>query len=212
MKSLVKDLTDFSVGCGVYRKKYRGNFPKYLWENWMDMFINGRPFLINMIYENPGRLLDPIYVTDNTQYADEELKTQAILNRSDVLQYLKGTRNWSNQALGVETYDHPIISRILGFLVYDVFTAVYKHPVSLVDIHNVTFGPVIGVLSCKMEASTKHDVSQALIKRDILPVLLETAVEHCLNAFYRETDNTELIQLLESFDADSTVNSFCNYY
>lgn len=212
MKSVVKDLADFSVGCGIYRKKCCGNIPKYLWENWMDMFSNERPFSINMIYKNPGRLLDPIYVTDNKEYADEELKTQAILNRSDVLQYLKGTCNWSSEALGVKVYEHPIISRVLGFLVYDVLTAVYMQPVSLVDIHNVSFGPVLAVLNCKMDASTKHAVSQALIKRDILPVLLETAVEHCLNAFYRETDNTELIKLLESFDTRTTANSFCNYY
>lgn len=209
---MVKNLVDFSVGCGVYRKKYRGNPPKYLWENWMDMLCNGRPFLINTMYENPGRLLESVYVADNKLYADEELKTQTILNKSDVLQYIKGTRNWSGQALGVKTYDHPIISEILGFLVYDVFSTVYKQPESLVDIHNVTFGPVVGALNCKMEPSIKHDVFQALIKRNILPVLLETAVEYCLNAFYRETDNTKLVQLLESFDTHTTANSFCNYY
>lgn len=168
-----------------------------LWENWIEMFIKGRPLLNTIEDDLLNLLLDSKYMNDNMPQSDEDLKTQAILNRKDVLQYLNGTDIWSEQELGVKSTNPSDLSH-LGYLVYDVFTSLNSLPASLIDTENVVFGPIIGVLSGKIKDPLKQELCNALIELNVLPVLPEKALQYCLQAFYHENDNDELIKLLES--------------
>lgn len=214
-KCVVYELIDLSIKIGIYRKKYYSGVSKLLWENWIEMFIKGRPLLNTIEDDSLNLLLDSKYVNDNMPQSDEDLKTQAILNRKDVLQYLNGTEIWSEQELGVKSNNLSGPS-YLGYLVYDVFTSLNSLPASLIDIENVVFGPIIGVLSGKIEDPLKQKLCNALIKLNILPVLPEKALQYCLQSYYHENDNYDLIQILESgyngnYDAKITSNSSSNY-
>lgn len=180
------------------------------------MFIKGRPLLNTIDDDSLNHLLDFKYVQDNMPQSNEDLKTQSVLNRKDVLQYLNGTGIWSEQELGVESNNPSGISH-LGNLVYDVFTSLNTLPASLINTENVLFGPVIGVLSGKIEESLKQELCNALIKINILPILPEKALEYCLQAYYHENDNNDLIRILESGsfgnDVKKTMSSSpSNYY
>lgn len=199
MENTVQELINLIVKRGIYQKKYYRDIPKYLWEDWIEIFINGRTLLYTRDDSN-FLLLDSRYLVDNKPYSDEEIKTQSILNRRDLLQYLKGMGIWSEKELGVKTDHPPGILRILGYLVYDVLTSLYILPASLVSINNIVLGPVIGVLNGKIEDALKHKLCNFLITRNILPVVPEMALKYCLNAYYQEIDNTELIRELENND------------
>lgn len=177
-----------------------------MWDDWTEMFMKGRP-LLNKLDDNLVLMLDSKHIIDNKPYSDENLETQSILNRRDILQYLEGKGNWSEEELSIQI-DLPLnVSQVLGFLVFDVLTSLHALPESLINITNVQFGPVMSVLSGNIENAFKHELCNALIERNILPVLLETALQYCLNAYYQETDNNELIQLLEDGNYNITINS-----
>ncbi|XP_022183115.1 uncharacterized protein LOC111042724 [Myzus persicae] len=199
IKSVVRDLFDLSIRSAAYIKTYGGNVPKYLWNNWMNMFIKGRP-LLNTLDDTLGLLLDTNYVTENKPYSDEELETQAILDRIDIMDYVERKNDWSeNQRLKSESHASTIC-RALGFLVYDVFTLYYALPPSSISIDDFILGPVFGVLSGKIKESLKQDICNALIKRNILPVLPIAALQYCSRAYCQLTDNDELIETLEDLE------------
>lgn len=212
-KSVVFDLIDLSIKYSIYRQKYHYKVPYFLWKNWMVMFIKGRPLLNTIDDDSLDLLLSSKYLDDRKPQSDEDLKTQAMLNRIDILQYLKCTDIWSEQELGVKNNNPTGISH-LGFLVYDVFTSLNALPVSLIDIENVVIGPVIGVLSGKIEDPLKQELCNALTKLNILPVLPEKALQYCLQAYYHETDNDELLQELEDENGSNkiTISLTSNYF
>jgi len=201
MKSVVRDLFDLSIRSAAYIKTYGDNIPKYLWNNWINMFIKGRP-LLNTLDDTLGLLLDTDYVTENKPYSDEELETQAVLDHIDIMEYLERKNGWSkNQQLGLKSDSQSSTAcRALGFLVYDVFTLYYALPPSSISIDDFIIGPVFGVLSCKIKDSLKHDICNALIKRNILPVLPIEALQYCSRAYCQLTDNDELIETLENLE------------
>jgi len=203
MKSVVRDLFDVSIRSAAYIKTYDDNIPKYLWNNWMNMFIKGRP-LLNTLDDTLGLLLDTDYVTENKPFSDEELETQSILDHIDIMDYLERKNDWSEKKKLGKSYSHTsTVCRALGFLVYDVFTLYYALPPSSISIDDFIPGPVFGVLSCKIKDSLKQDICNALIKRNILPVLPIGALQYCSRAYCQLTDNDELIETLEdSEDSD----------
>ncbi|VVC27324.1 Hypothetical protein CINCED_3A004966 [Cinara cedri] len=199
MKTIVCDLVDLSVKIGCHNKQHDGNvIAKYMWDNWIEMFVEGRP-LLNGLDDKLGLLLDPQFVYDNKPRSDEELKTQTILNRKDLKQYLQSVESWSEHGLNLKNkYDPFRSSRILGFYVYDVLTSLYALPASLVDIDDsITLSPVKGVFNGEIGKSSTDRLCDALVSRNILPILMETALRYCLYAYCRETDNKELIKILE---------------
>jgi len=217
MKSIVRDLIDLSIRSAVYNNTYGDNVPKYVWNNWINMFIKGRP-LLKTLDDTLGLLLDTVYVAENKTYSDEELKTQSILDHKDILEYLERTNGWSEKKLGLQSDSHTIVCRALGFLVYDVFTLYYALPPSSVSIDDFILGPVFGVLSCKIKESLRQEICNALVKRNILPVLPITALQYCMRAYCQLTDNDELIELLEqpedlnSSDNNNKNPSDSNYF
>ncbi|XP_025198187.1 uncharacterized protein LOC112596641 [Melanaphis sacchari] len=210
MKSVVRDLIDLGIRTAVYKKAYDHNISKYLRSNWMHMFIEGRP-LLNTLDDRLGLLLDNVYVAENKPYTDEELKTQSILNHKDVMEYLERTNGWSEKELGLKSDSHTTVSRALGFLVYDVFTLYYTLPPSSITVDDFVIGPVFGVLSCEMENSFKQDICNALIKRNILPVLPIAALQYCSRAYCQLTDNDELIEILDDSDDLDEPNDLDKY-
>jgi len=209
MKNIVRELVELGVKIGFYKKTFNSKAPKFLLNNWMEMFIKGLP-LSNPLDNTLGLLLDPKYVEDNSPYSDDALKTQSILNHNDVLQYLKLTGSWSENVLGLEKDFLPNFTRVLGFLVYDVFTSLCSLPASLVNMNNVSLGPVLGVLDFKIEDSSRYQLCNELFKRNILSVFPEVAVEYCLTAYHQKTDTKELIQMLED-GKDIISNTNGNY-
>lgn len=195
VKSTVCELIEISVRRGAYKKTNGRDISKCLWDDWMDMFVEGRPMYNLPVGSRLGLLLlDFQNVFDNKLNTDEELKSQKILNRRDILKYLKG----AEQELHVKSNQPPVVPRVLGFIVHDVFTSIYKLPAPLVAIDSKIFRPVMSVFNCEIEDVLKQGISAALIKRDILPVLPEVALQYCLYGYYRETDNNEIIQILEN--------------
>lgn len=212
IRSTVLELINLVVQRSIYQKKYYRNVPKYLWDDWIDVFIKGRTLLYMNIHDDAHYLLlDSKKLVDNRSYSDEELKTQSILNRRDILQYLKGMGIWSEKELGVNTNHPPGVFRILGYLVYDVLTSLYILPASLVSVDDIVFGPVISVLNGKIEDELKHKISNLLIEHNILPVIPEMALKYCLNAYYEEIDNAELIRELEKND-NNMISLNGNYF
>lgn len=209
MKSITQELIELSVKCGIYHKTYCRNIPKYLMEDWMEIFIKGRPLLYSLD-NSLSHLLDPKYVVDNKHYSDEELKNQSTLNHRDIMNYLEGMGMWSEQELGVKTNHPSSISRIFGYMIYEVLTSLYVLPASLVNVDNIVFGPVMGVLNGEIEDILKHKLCNSLIEYNILPVVPEMALNYCLYAYYQETGNTELIQILEKDDNIISLNG--NYF
>jgi len=212
IKSIVWELVDLGVRIGSRRKTCCGNISKFFLDNSMEMFIKGRP-LSNVLDNSLGLLLDPKYVEDNKPHSDDALITQSILNRRDILQYLKCLGNWSEQELGIKIDQNlPSAHRVLGFLVYDVFISIHALPASLVNMNNVILAPIMGVLDGEFEAASAREIFNALYKRNILPVLPKTAVQYCLFAYCQNTDAGELIQLLENVDSSIMINSSSNYF
>lgn len=199
MKSVVRYMIDLSIRNAVYKKAYGDNIPKYLQSNWTHMFIKGRP-LLNTLDDTLGLLLDNVYVAENKPFTDEELKTQSLLDHKDVMEYLERTNGWSEKQLGLKSDPHTIVCRALGFLVYDVFTLYYTLPPSSISMDDFVVGPVFGVLSCETKDSFIQDICNALIKRDILPVLPIAALQYCSRAYCQLTDNDELLDMLEDPD------------
>lgn len=201
VKSVVCELIDISVRRSAYQKTNRRNIPKYLWDDWMEMFVKERLLYYLPVGSRLGLLLDPQHLADNTIYTDEELKSQSILNRKDIMQYLKGVEQHDvlEQELYAQSIKFPDVSRVLGFIVYDVFTSVYALPASSVNIDKAIYRPVMGIFDCKIECSWKEEICAALIKRDILPVLPEIALQYCLWDYYQETDGNELTQILDNY-------------
>lgn len=202
MKSVVRDLFDVSIRRAAYIKTYDDNIPKYLWNNWMNMFIKGRPML-NILDDTLGLLLDIDYVTENKPFSDEEIETQSILDHIEIMDYLERKDGWSEKKkhMGLKSNSHTsTVCRALGFLVYDVFTLYYALPPSSISIDDFILGPVFGVLSCKIKDSLKQDICNALIKRNILPVLPTAALQYCSRAYCQLTDNDELIETLEDLE------------
>lgn len=203
IKTAVRDLV--YLGIKVARRKNQHGSTvvgKCVWDNWVEMFLGGRP-LLNGLDDNLGLLLDPRFVDDNRPRSDEELKTQAMLNRIDVEQYLRGTGSWSKSALDLNSNNDPFCgSRRLGFYVHDVLTSLYALPNSLVDIDGtaVLSCRVRGVLRCEIDGPSTDRLCGALVDRGILPVSLNTALRYCLSAYRQETDGAELIRTLENSD------------
>lgn len=213
MKSIVSELVSISIKRCVYRQKYFRNVPNCIWDDWTELFIKGRPLLDTLYDSELGLLFDPNFVAENKSYSVEELKNQYILNLKDLLQYLNGTGSWSEQEIGVKNNHTTARCRVLGFLVYDVLSSLYALPASLIDLDDVMFGPVMGMLIGEIDNSLKQEICNALIKRNILPVTLEMALLYCLNAYYQETDKDELIQILENdFDLRSSLISTSSNY
>lgn len=212
VKSIVRELVDLGIRVGSRRKTCCGNTSKFFLDNSMEMFIKGRP-LSNVLDNSLGLLLDPKYVEDNKPHSEDAMKTQSILNRRDILQYLKCSGNWSEQELGIKIDQHlSSVLHVLGFMVYDVFTSIYALPASLVDMDNVTLAPIMGVLDGEFEDTSARELFNALCKRDIFPVLPRTAVKYCLFAYCQNTDAGELIQLLENVESSNMINSSSNYF
>lgn len=205
LESIVQELIDLSVKGGAYSKKHGDNIPNYSWNNWTEMFVKGRP-LLNTLDDSLGLLLDPKHLADNESYAAEEIETQSILNRKDIVNYLKGTGDWSEKELGVHIQRPPDISRVLGFLVYDVITSLHPLPTTINNINGEIFGPVLSVLNGKIEEISKQNLCDTLIKRNILPVLPETALLYCLNAYYQESDDHDLINALDNDNKNTTLS------
>jgi len=201
MKNVVRDLCDLSIRSAAYIETYSDNIPKYLWNNWMNMFIKGRP-LLNTLDDTLGLLLDTDYVSENKPFSDEELETQSILDHIEIMDYLERRNDWSEnkKLVGLKSNSQSSGCRALGFLVYDVFTLYYALPPSSISIDDFIIGPVFGVLSCKIKDSLKQEICNALIKRNILPVLPIAALEYCSRAYCQLTDNDELIETLEDSD------------
>jgi hypothetical protein len=100
----------------------------------------------------------------------------------------------------------------------------YTLPPSSISMDDFVVGPVFGILSCETKDSFIQDICNALIKRDILPVLPIAALQYCSRAYCQLTDNDELIDMLEDpdgpdelKDADSlddynNKNSDSNYF
>lgn len=199
IKSVVCDLIDFGIKVGYHNKQHDGNaIAKYMWDNWMEMFFEGRP-LLNGLDDKLGFLLNPIFVNENKPRSDEELKTQAVLNRKDIKEYIQGIGSWSEHVLKLKTkYDIFGSIRNLGFCVYDVMTSLYNLPASLVEIDdNIILSPTKGVFNAEIDKSSTDELCDALVKRNILPVLLVKALQYCLCAYCMETDHEESIQILE---------------
>lgn len=49
----------------------------------------------------------------------------------------------------------------------------------------------------EIEDAMKRQICDALIKRGILPVSPESAVDYCLRTYSQECNNNELIQIIE---------------
>lgn len=207
-KNVVREIIDISIKSSIYRKKYEFNIPKHLWNDWMEIFTKGLQLLYSL-NDQLGLLLDPEYIDENKPNFDNELITQAALNCADISQYLSNTGKWSEDELAVKVNDHVSnYSRILGFLMYDVFTSVNSQPTSVINIKKMAFGSVVGVFDGEIDEASINKLCNALIERNILPVLPENAIHYCLCAYHTETDNNELIQILENDDDYNAAAAF----
>lgn len=200
VKSIVYELIDISVRCGAYQKTNHRNISKCLWHDWMEMFVKERPMYNLPVGSRLGRLIGPQHDSDYKLYTDEELKSQSILNRRDILKYLKSAEQYDGfeQELHVKSNESPDVSQVLGYIVHDVFTSIYALPAPTVKIDNAIFRPVMSVFICEIEDTSKQEICAALIKRGILPVLPEIALQYCLCGYYQDTDGNKLIQTLEN--------------
>ncbi|XP_050527816.1 uncharacterized protein LOC126897912, partial [Daktulosphaira vitifoliae] len=203
MKKIVDELIDLSVRVSEYNKKNRGNITKQSWDNWLEMFIKGRPLLVSLDDEM-GLLLDTNYVENNKPNAYIELKTHQILNHADLCHYLNGTSFWSNETLGINIKRSTGENRILSLLVFDVLSSLYSLPPPIVGTEFSVYGSIMGIIQCDLEESMQIILFEKLIKRSILPVTPELALRYCMNAFFREIDSNELLMLLE-FNNDEEI-------
>lgn len=198
IKGIVRELVEFSVSWSR-RRTCCGNFARMMSDDRTELFVKGsRPpsDAAGHSLGDPGRA--------------EEWKARSLLNRRDVRQYLDGAGSWSAAELDLRLDDNPgpRVSRVLGFLVHDALASLRDQPAAVVDVDDVPFGPVLGVVDRGGYGNRlpKREFGDALRRRDVLLVMPETAVEFCLRAYHRESDVGELVTLLGDNDDDDDDN------
>lgn len=216
VKIVVRELVDLGVRIGSRRRSRRGVSRSFL-DDSAEMFVRGRPLWEDALNDSIHMLLDPRFVDDNRPRTDDALKTQSVLNRRDVSQYLKRSGNWWGRALlGTTDQQDPASElRVLGFLVHDVLASIHALPASLVDTRNVALAPITAVLERDDNDDDDDDalireLCIALDKRNMTAVLPRTAVQYCLSAYCRCSDAGELAKLLEN-NQGVTTDSSGNY-
>lgn len=146
IKSVVVDVVELAVKSSVYRKKHHGYAFKYLWKDWVELFVQGRPFLKTLDHKL-GLLLDPEFVAMNRPWSNEVLKNQSVLSRRYFLDYLNLMGIWTEEEITMNWSKILNGSQVLALSVYDVYTSLNALPPPMVNMNNVQFGPVIGVLN-----------------------------------------------------------------
>lgn len=201
MRTIARDLVDLAVVSSAYRRKYDTDVPAHLWDDWTEIFVKG----LRLSYPLNDRLGDMLVDPENVESTDQVYSavTQAVLNCVEIGHYLDSTGQWSESTLDVRNHVRPSnYSRILELFVYDIFTNVNVLPAPAVDITRAAFGPIVAVFDGGgvVDDASVRRLCGALVGHGLLPVLPETGLRYCLQAYYTETDNSELARALDNDD------------